>query len=119
MAPGQHVAAEARPAPRRCRGRCGQTASAQVRGHREPICEDPGDRGDRGDDAGKPVNGRQRHIFVETRGLLLGVVGTAARGQDADGAMRRLDVLRHRFARLRLLWADPTYRGDVGAGRWG
>jgi putative transposase len=65
------------------------------------------------------VKGRKRHIFVDTLGLLLGVVVTAASVQDPDGARPLLEVLRHRFSRLRLLWADQAYRGDLGAWLWG
>jgi putative transposase len=65
------------------------------------------------------VKGRKRHIFVDTLGLLLGVVVTAASVQDPDGAMQVLEVLRHHFSRLRLLWADRAYRGDLVAWFWG
>ena len=65
------------------------------------------------------MKGRKRHIFVDTLGLLLGVIVTAASVQDPDGAMRLLEVLRHHFSRLRLLWADQAYRGDLGAWLWG
>jgi putative transposase len=65
------------------------------------------------------VKGGKRHIFVDTLGLLLGVVVTAASVQDPDGAMQVLEVLRHHFSRLRLLWADRAYRGDLVAWLWG
>ena len=65
------------------------------------------------------MKGRKRHIFVDTLGLLLGVVVTAASVQDPDGAMPLLEVLRHHFSRLHLLWADQAYRGDLVAWLWG
>jgi putative transposase len=65
------------------------------------------------------VKGRKRHLFVDTLGLLLGVVVTAASVQDPDGAMPLLEVLRHHFSRLRLLGADQAYRGDLAAWLWG
>lgn len=65
------------------------------------------------------MKGRQRHLVVDTLGLLLGVVVTAASVQDPDGAMQLLEVLRHHFSRLRLLWADQAYRGGLGAWLWG
>jgi putative transposase len=65
------------------------------------------------------VKGRKRHIFVDTLGLLLGVVVTAASVQDSEGAMSLLAVLRHHFSRLRRLWADQAYRGDLSAWLWG
>jgi putative transposase len=51
--------------------------------------------------------------------LLLTVVVTAASVQDRDGAMSLLDVLRHRFARLRVIWADQAYAGELIAWVWG
>jgi putative transposase len=51
-------------------------------------------------------------------GLLLTVVVTAASVPDRDGAMQLLDVLRHRFSRLRLIWADQAYAGDLIAWVW-
>ncbi len=49
--------------------------------------------GKRGYDAGKHVNGRKRHILVDTLGLLLIVVVTAASTQDRDGAHLLLEAL--------------------------
>jgi len=40
----------------------------------------------RGYDAGKKVNGRKRHVAVDTIGLLLSVLITAAGVQDRGGA---------------------------------
>jgi putative transposase len=65
------------------------------------------------------VKGRKRPIVVDTLGLLLGVVVTAASVQDPDGAMPWLEGLRHHCSRLRLLWADQASRGDLAAGLWG
>ena len=48
----------------------------------------------RGYDAGKKVNGRKRHIAVDTCGLLLAVLVTAASVQDRDGARPLLWALR-------------------------
>ena len=47
------------------------------------------------------------------------MVVTAASVQDRDGAMSLLDGLRHQCSRLRLLWADQAYGGDLGAWLWG
>jgi transposase len=43
----------------------------------------------RGYDAGKKINGRKRHIVVDTIGLLLIVMVSAASVQDRDGGPRR------------------------------
>jgi putative transposase len=50
--------------------------------------------------------------------LLLTVVVTAASVQDRDGAKSVLEVLRHRFTRMRLIWADGAYAGDLAAWLW-
>jgi hypothetical protein len=50
--------------------------------------------------------------------LLLAVVVTAASVQDRDGAIQLLDILRSKFSRLRLLWADQAYAGDLVAWLW-
>ena len=68
---------------------------------------------ERGYDAGKQVKGRKRHILVDTIGLLLVVVVHAAGVQDRDGAKLVLQTLRHRFMRLRLIWADGGYSGAL------
>ena len=47
------------------------------------------------------------------------VVVTAASVQDRDGAMYLLAILRSKFSRLRLIWADQAYTGDLIAWLWG
>jgi putative transposase len=69
--------------------------------------------GDHGFDSAKLVKGRKRHILVDTLGLLIAVVVTAAHVQDRDGAKRLLGCLRHWFTRLRLIWADGAYAGSL------
>ncbi|MGH3924382.1 MAG: IS5 family transposase, partial [Pseudonocardiaceae bacterium] len=67
----------------------------------------------RGYDAGKKVNGRKRHIAVDTGGLLLAVVVTIAGIQDRDAAHRLLTALRGQFATVSLVWADGGYAGRL------
>jgi transposase len=67
----------------------------------------------RGYDAGKKVNGRKRHIAVDTLGLLLCVLVTAASVQDRDGARPLLEQLRASCRRIRLVWADGGYAGKL------
>ena len=45
--------------------------------------------------------------------MILAVVVTAASVQDRDGAKRVLAVLRHKFSRLRVIWADQAYAGQL------
>lgn len=70
-------------------------------------------RPSRGYDAGKKVNGRKRHIVVDTCGLLLAVLVTAAGVQDRDGARPLLWALRACFPTIRLVWADSGYAGRL------
>jgi putative transposase len=69
--------------------------------------------GVRGYDAGKKVNGRKRHLLVDTMGLLLIVVVHAADIQDRIGAKRVLGKVKGRFPRLQLIWADGGYSGKL------
>jgi putative transposase len=50
---------------------------------------------------------------VDTLGLLLAVVVTAASVQDRDGAKQLLNILRHTYWRLRHIWADGAYAGPL------
>ncbi len=66
--------------------------------------------GDVGFDAGKQVYGRKRHILVDTLGLLLVVVVTAASLQDASSATVLEPRVRHQFPRLAKIIADAGYK---------
>ena len=63
----------------------------------------------RGYDAGKKINGRKRHIAVDTGGLLLMVLATAASTQDRDAAKPLLWNLRLASPSITLAWADGGY----------
>ena len=69
--------------------------------------------GERGFDAGKKINGRKRHILVDTLGLLLAVKVHKASIQDRDGAKLLFETCRDRLPRLFLIWADGGYRGKL------
>jgi len=64
-------------------------------------------------DNAKKVNGRKRHIAVDTAGLVLAVVVTAASVQDRDAAKPLLWNLARACTRLRLAWADAGYAGKL------
>jgi putative transposase len=68
---------------------------------------------ERGYDAGKLVKGRKRHILVDTLGLLLWVMVLQAGIQDRDGAKMLFDRIKMRFPRLKLIWADGAYGGQL------
>ena len=66
-----------------------------------------------GFDGHKKVNGRKRHLLVDTLGLLIGVVVTPASAQDRAGAAMLLKRARARGRHLlALVWADKAYDGD-------
>ena len=71
-------------------------------------------KGERGFDAGKKVNGRKRHIIVDTMGLLLMVIVTTANVQDKPGAKLLLTRLAQKLSlpRLKVIWADQGYNGN-------
>jgi putative transposase len=69
--------------------------------------------GTRGFDGGKLMNGRKRHILVDTLGLLLIVIVHAANVQDRDGAQLVFRKLTGRFPRLKKVWADGAYGGQL------
>jgi transposase len=67
----------------------------------------------RGFDMAKKVNGRKRHVIVDTLGLLLVVVVTAASVQDTAGARPALQQLAAAFPTVGLIWADGGYFGKL------
>jgi putative transposase len=70
--------------------------------------------GIRGYDGGKKVLGRKRNIVVDTLGLLLSVMVTAASVGDAVAAPEVLASLhRDDFPRLEVIWADSKYHNHA------
>ncbi|GLW59628.1 transposase [Kitasatospora phosalacinea] len=67
----------------------------------------------RGFDGGKLINGRKRHAVVDTRGLLLGVMVTAADIGDRAAAQVLLAQVAAAHHRLALVWADGGYTGSL------
>ena len=70
-------------------------------------------KGPHGYDAGKKVNGRKRHVLVDTLGLIIAVVVHGANIQDRDGAKLVLNGIKARVGRLQLIWADGGYAGKL------
>ncbi|MEV5204284.1 IS5 family transposase [Streptomyces sp. NPDC053720] len=69
--------------------------------------------GTRGFDGGKLVNGRNRHVVVDTLGLLLGVMVTAADVCDRAAAHILLEQVTAAHHRLALVWADGGCTGSL------
>jgi transposase len=66
-----------------------------------------------GFDPHKKVNGRKRHLLVDTDGLLIAAAVTPASAADRAGAALALKAARAAGRdRLRLAWADRAYHGD-------
>lgn len=69
----------------------------------------------RGYDAGKRINGRKRHIVVDTLGLLLLVSVTTAGIQDRAAAFSVLERIRFVMASVVTVFADGGYTGRLVA----
>lgn len=68
--------------------------------------------GERGYDGGKKVQGRKRHVLVDTEGHLLAVLTEAAKRGDRAGARWVFNGVRKRWPELQKLWADQGYSGE-------
>jgi putative transposase len=70
--------------------------------------------GDVGYDGGKKIKGRKRHILVDTLGLLLAVVVTAANLDDGTYASMVLGKLTaEKYPRLKKIFADNKYNNKT------
>ena len=72
-----------------------------------------GNGDDVGFDANKQIKGRKRHIAVDVLGLLLMVWVTRANMPDCDGGAQLCDELQQSAPRIRKVWADSAYRGNL------
>jgi putative transposase len=69
---------------------------------------------ERGYDGGKKINGRKRHLLVDTLGLLLAVLITSAGLDDGVAALTLLGhVTPHDFPRLVTIFADQKYHNHA------
>lgn len=90
-------------------GRDGQPSAAIL--DSQSVKSD-GHGGPVGYDAAKKIKGRKRHLLVDTLGLVLGVVVTAADCPERDGAQQVLQRVGGWFTRWRKLWVDGGYTGE-------
>lgn len=58
------------------------------------------------------MNGRKRHILVDTMGLLMKLQVHPADWQDRTGSYSLLEGITKVFPRLTLSWADQAYCGE-------
>src|SRR5256712_10549335 len=69
---------------------------------------------ERGDDGGKKINGRKRHLLVDTLGLVLAVISTSAGLDDGVAAPLLLGhVHPYHFPRLVTIFADQKYHNHA------
>src|SRR5215208_5607602 len=67
-------------------------------------------------DPAKKVEGRKRHLLVDTEGLVLKAKVHSAKVPDQDGLRLLLESAREGLSRLKHLWVDAGYQGRVK--RW-
>lgn len=68
---------------------------------------------DRGYDGGKKIKGRKRHLLVDTLGLLMAVVVTAANIDDgAAGSLVLSEISQEDTPRLKTIFGDNKYRNN-------
>ncbi len=66
-----------------------------------------------GYDADKKINGKKRHIAVDTQGLLLLSIVHGADMQDRDGGVLLMSLMFGLFPFLLKLYADSGYQGPL------
>ena len=113
----EQVMASLRVEYRERQGRCGQASAGCIDSQSVKVAACGGSESV-GFDGGKKVKGRKRHVLVDTLGLIITVVVTAADVTDARGAR---SVMERWWAsgqrRLRKVWADSAYAKE-GFGAW-
>jgi putative transposase len=62
-------------------------------------------------DPAKKVEGRKRHLLVDTEGLVLKAKVHSAKVPDQDGLRLLLESAREGLSRLKHLWVDAGYQG--------
>jgi len=72
-----------------------------------------GNGDDVGFDGNKHMKGRKRHIAVDILGLLLLVWVTPANMPDCDGGAQLCDELQQTAPRVKKVWADSAYSGNL------
>ncbi len=61
----------------------------------------------------KKIWGRKRHVLVDSQGSLLAVKVTGAERSDQEGGRMLLLPLKEKFPRMKLLWGDSHYAGQM------
>src|SRR5262245_51341575 len=69
-------------------------------------------QGQGGYDGGKIINGRKRHLIVDSLGLVMKAFVTEANYQDREVASWLVPLLPTKFTRLKNHWANGGYTGE-------
>jgi putative transposase len=73
---------------------------------------------ERGYDGGKKIDGRKRHLLVDTQSFVLKVKVHSAKVLDQEGIKKLLEHADETFPRLKHLWLDAGYRGEDKGKGW-
>ncbi len=73
---------------------------------------------ERGYDGGKKIDGRKRHLLVDTEGFVLKAKIHSAKISEQEGIEKLLEHADERFTRLKHLWLDSGYRGEEKGKGW-
>jgi transposase len=93
-------------------GKCARPVTAIVDSQSVKAAETVA-KAERGYDAAKKINGRKRHVIVDTRGLMVLVTVTPADHTDRAVARTLLTKLRTAHPQITLVWADSAYSGEL------
>lgn len=105
----ERIVHELRRRERRRQGRDPEPTAAVIDSQSVKTTEQGGPRGY---DGGKRVNGRKRHLLVDTLGLILKAVVQPADEPDGSGGIEVLELARKQIEKVQHLWADAAYRGQ-------
>ena len=73
---------------------------------------------ERGYDGGKKIDGRKRHLLVDTEGFVLKAKVHSAKISEQEGIKKLLWQADKKFPRLKHLWLDAGYRGEDKGKGW-
>src|SRR5262249_10818953 len=94
------------------RPQAGRLPHPTAGGPARPTVQTPQLGGERGCEKGQNVKGRKRHLLMDTLGLLLAIVVTAASVSDPAGARLLLARRAGAWKKVRPSWVAGAYQGQ-------